>query len=376
MIIVSAFDSGNVTVLNIDRRGDEVKIELDIPPDTNSTFLQWFHFRILNAKAQRLRITFPNAHKSSYAAAWNGYKMRYSEAGGPWLQIARTSYDDGTLCALITPQSNLLSIAYFAPYSLRRHQQLIQRSIKNNFEYQSLGHSVQQRSIDLLTIGTGARPWWIIARQHPGETMAEWWTEGLIEGLTNRRNPIVRRLLEKVTLYVVPNMNPDGSWLGNLRTNAAGINLNREWLEPSLERSPEVYWTRQHMHDTGVDFCLDVHGDETLPYNFIAGLEGIPSCTPELLSKQHAFMKELVRACPDFQTVQGYGIDAPGAANLSVASNYIAETFGCVALTLEQPFKDTIDAPVPATGWSPERAKDFGKSSIVAMWNWLNQRSQ
>ena len=34
-------------------------------------------------------------------------------------------------------------------------------------------------------------------------------------------------------------MNPDGSVLGNLRTNAAGANLNREWLQP-LERSPEV----------------------------------------------------------------------------------------------------------------------------------------
>lgn len=35
-------------------------------------------------------------------------------------------------------------------------------------------------------------------------------------------------------------MNPDGSWRGHLRTNAAGANLNREWAKPSLETSPEV----------------------------------------------------------------------------------------------------------------------------------------
>ena len=38
----------------------------------------------------------------------------------------------------------------------------------------------------------------------------------------------------------VPNMNPDGSYRGHLRTNASGANLNREWKNPTLERSPEV----------------------------------------------------------------------------------------------------------------------------------------
>lgn len=38
----------------------------------------------------------------------------------------------------------------------------------------------------------------------------------------------------------MPNMNPDGSIRGHLRTNAKGANLNREWKEPTEERSPEV----------------------------------------------------------------------------------------------------------------------------------------
>ena len=42
-------------------------------------------------------------------------------------------------------------------------------------------------------------------------------------------------------------MNPDGSWRGHLRTNATGANLNREWLEPSKERSPEVLAVRSFM---------------------------------------------------------------------------------------------------------------------------------
>jgi len=35
-------------------------------------------------------------------------------------------------------------------------------------------------------------------------------------------------------------MNPDGSWRGHLRTNASGANLNREWGDPTPDKSPEV----------------------------------------------------------------------------------------------------------------------------------------
>ena len=45
----------------------------------------------------------------------------------------------------------------------------------------------------------------------------------------------------------VPNMNPDGTWRGHLRVNAAGANLNREWKTPSAERSPEVLAVRDRM---------------------------------------------------------------------------------------------------------------------------------
>lgn len=40
-------------------------------------------------------------------------------------------------------------------------------------------------------------------------------------------------------------MNPDGSVRGHLRTNAAGVNLNREWAQPTIENSPEVYLVRE-----------------------------------------------------------------------------------------------------------------------------------
>lgn len=52
---------------------------------------------------------------------------------------------------------------------------------------------------------------WVIARQHPGETMAEWFIEGLLESLLDSDNPTARSLLQHCRFHVVPNMNPGGS---------------------------------------------------------------------------------------------------------------------------------------------------------------------
>ena len=117
-----------------------------------------------------------------------------------------------------------------------------------------LGSTLDGRDLNLLTIGhevSSDLKVWIIARQHPGETMAEWFIEGLLGRLLDTHDPLARALMDKATFYVVPNMNPDGSVRGNLRTNAAGANLNREWLEPSAERSPEVLWVREKCRKPG-----------------------------------------------------------------------------------------------------------------------------
>ena len=73
--------------------------------------------------------------------------------------------------------------------------------------------------------------------------MAQWWMEGFLTQLIDENSNAAKGLLERAVVHVMPNMNPDGSFRGHLRTNAVGSNLNREWLEPSMKRSPEVYLT-------------------------------------------------------------------------------------------------------------------------------------
>ena len=146
--------------------------------------------------------------------------------------------------------------------------------------------------------------------------------------LLNPRDSVARHALEDATFYVVPNINPDGSSMGHLRTNAAGANLNREWADtgdykaPTLKNSPEVLTILELTDHLGCDLYLDLHGDEELSYNFFSGMEGIEKWGPRLEGLQKKFSEELMKVDPNFQTTYGYELDAPLTANYGLCEYY------------------------------------------------------
>ncbi|WP_369410373.1 M14 family metallopeptidase [Neiella litorisoli] len=368
MRISSHFDSGNIECHDCQ---DPQNIRLRIVKDGAADFLQWFHFRLSGAANTQCRLVIENAGECSYVEGWHDYRAVASYDRENWFRV-NSRFEDGKLIIDHEPELNSIYFAYFAPYSMERHQDLIAWAADTgDCEVEVLGSTVDGRDMDLLTIGDerdGKIKCWVIARQHPGETMAEWWMEGFLARMLDNSDPVTRELLDQMTFYVVPNMNPDGSFRGHLRSNAAGANLNREWQEPSLERSPEVFHVLERMKQTGVDLCLDVHGDEALPYNFIAGAEGIPSWNEFKQQQLDHFQAELVKASPDFQTQFGYDKDQPGQANMTVCTNNIAERFDCLAMTLEMPFKDTVETPDYEQGWSPERCMRLGEACVNAIY--------
>jgi murein tripeptide amidase MpaA len=159
-------------------------------------------------------------------------------------------------------------------------------------------------------------------------------------------------------------MTPDGSVRGNLRTNAAGANLNREWVAPSMETSPEVFVVKNKIHETGCDLFLDIHGDETLPYVFVAGCEMLEGFTEQQLAEQQAFIEHFKLASPDFQSVHGYEASKYKEDMLKLASKYVGHTFKCLSLTLEMPFKDNAQLPDPQVGWNGARSARLGAAML------------
>ncbi len=367
MTISSNFDGGNINCLDICNTG---KIKLEIKKDNNSDFFQWFYFKLTGAKSIACSLEIQNASKTSYANAWHGYKALASYDRQTWFRVD-TFYDGEKLLISHEPLHDIVYYAYFTPYSMQKHDDLIAKAqIHPRVEYINLGSSLDGFDMDLLKIGEHSKNkkvCWLIARQHPGETMAQWCMEGILESLLDEQNALVRELLTKVVFYIVPNMNPDGSFRGNLRTNAAGANLNREWLNPSMEKSPEVFLVKEKMKLVGMDFCLDIHGDEELAYNFIAGAQGIVSWNNKKQEQLDTFQEALQKNNPDFQTEIGYDIDKHGKALMTVGTNYLAFTFNALAMTLEMPFKDTIKTPNKEFGWSAKRSSDLGKSCLQAL---------
>lgn len=365
--ISSGFDSGNIRTLSITDSPAGVRAELEIVTDHQSDFYQWFHFRVANAAGRAVELAIVNCGQSAYPDGWAGYSARVSEDRENWL-LADTSYAHGTLTIRLEPDSNAVWVAYFAPYSMERHHDLIAWAASQpGVEHRELGLTLDGQPLDLLTIGDGPKQVWLYARQHPGESMAEWWMEGALERLTDEEDAVARLLRQKATIHLVPNMNPDGSRRGHLRTNAVGVNLNREWHEPTAEKSPEVLMVRDAMDATGVDFAMDVHGDEAIPAVFIAGFEGIPSITDKQIELYHRYRDTLAARTPDFQTRLGYPVAGAGKANLSMSTNQVAERFGAVAMTLEMPFKDNDDLPDADFGWSPARSIQLGKDCLAVL---------
>ena len=371
MHITANFDAGNIDVISLEDKKD---IQLAIRPDVGEEFFQWFNFRLSGEIGEQYVLNIVNAGAASYLEGWENYQAVASYDREYWFRLP-TSYKDGKLTIVAELECDTIQIAYFAPYSYERHQDLL-AAVQTHplVSVEHLGETLDKRDLTLVKIADGdsssdksKRNIWITARQHPGETMAEWLVEGLLYSLLDSDNAIAKLLLEKANFYIVPNMNPDGSVRGHLRTNAVGTNLNREWLNPSLEKSPEVFHVINKMEATGVDLFYDVHGDEALPYVFLAGSQGTPSYNDRLARLRDKFSDVLKLASADFQSEFGYDIDALGTANMTIATHWVAERFDCLANTLEMPFKDNDNVPDADTGWSPERSIKLGEASLVAM---------
>ena len=363
MRISSNFDSGSIAIRDIDPAVD---------------IRQWFHFRLQGDFRHRgpVSLRIAACGDSTFPGGWKDYRAVASYDRENWFRVP-TTFDGDTLTIAHTPERDSIYYAYFEPYSWERHLTLLGRA-ENSARARviDLGGTLDGRDMNLVRIGAdnGAarrKQCWIIARQHPGETMAEWLCEGMIERLLDAQDPVATRLLSAAQFHIVPNMNPDGSVRGNLRVNAAGANLNREWVSPSPERSPEVHAVRAELQRTGCDFFLDVHGDEVIPYVFTAGCEMLPSVSDAQRAEQQRYIDALVAAAPEFQTRHGYPSGKYSEDALKLASKWVGHTFGCVSLTLELPFKDNADRPDEATGWSSARSRQFGRDALDSVATFL-----
>lgn len=371
-VIDAMFDGGNI--LCIDAR-DASDIRLEIRADKQADYHQWFYFRAMHVGGRQCRFSIGNAGSSTYPEAWENCSVFTSADRRSWKRV-QTDYQGGVLSFAVVPDIDILYVALHTPYSQEQHLDLLGTALLHDAcALHASARTVSGRPLEVLSVGKGGQDTaviWIIARQHPAETMAEWFMEGLLDRLLASDDSLVTELLRRARFYLVPNMNPDGSAMGNFRTNAAGIDLNRAWEKPSPNTSPEVHFVRSCMDSTGVDLFLDIHGDEEIPYVFAAGCEGIPGYSQRQARLDRQFREALQRADPEFSTDNGYPCERPGEADMSIACNQVGSRFDCLALTMEIPFVDNHHLPDAEQGWSSQRSRRLGGSVLDAIHDLLD----
>ncbi len=360
--IDSDFDGGNIETLRVD--GDAA--DLAIRPDSNGPWYQWFFFRARGYAGRALTFRIVNAAGSAYPGGWPGYRACVSDDRETWRRT-ETEYANGVLTIRSRAASDEIWVAYFAPYDLTRLGRFLDRAATlPGVALSRLGRSVEGREISSLALGGGPRHVWLIGRQHSGETMASWWTEGAFDRLVGT-DPVAMHLRQIARIHLVPLVNIDGAAHGNLRGNAAGLDLNRQWHGPDVEKAPEIAAVLAAMDRAGVDLCLDVHGDETLPHVFVDGCDSDPASSPAQVAGVAIFKAALLKASSAFQTKVGYPVTYGGEGGKGMCNRAVARRFGAVGLTLEMPFKDSLEAPDPVAGWSPAASARLGRDSLDAI---------
>ena len=118
--ISSAFDGGNIRVAGARPDG----FDLEVAADAQSDFYQWFSFRLTGAAEQPVTLRITNCAGSAYPNGWPDYRACMSADRDDWLRVP-TTYEDGVLTIRATPPTDSVWFAYFAPYTMERHHDLI-----------------------------------------------------------------------------------------------------------------------------------------------------------------------------------------------------------------------------------------------------------
>eukprot|EP01082_Thalassiosira_pseudonana_P006095 g5556.t1 g5556 contig2:779973-781534(-) len=426
--ISAAYDGGNISLVSKSTpqissggRSAKLTVQLNVRPDVFTELekiahMQYFSFRSFvsglhcssgkgeeddSVKVLTVQYEIVNAGDVSYPEAWPGTTICYSTGGldtptddEQWRRNLTTKYTDGKLTWTHVHTTNGSTFfSYHPPYTYNRHLKLIsdcsaQVCLRGSViaEYkptvESLGQTLEGREMECISIGKGDRIAWIIHRQHPGETQAEFFAEGFLHrllgiGMEGELEEVTKRVLSQYRVFIVPCMCPDGAVRGHLRTNSVGANLNREWATvhddyeaPLLERSPEVYSVLKKMDSTGCDFFLDVHSDEELPYVFFSGAEKTPVWGERIKHLHGYFISCFQKVNSDVQKAIGYPppeSEESALKYMNVGTNQVSNRFNCLGLTLEMPYKDSATNPDPNVGFSPNRAKQLGRNLLEAL---------
>jgi hypothetical protein len=204
-----------------------------------------------------------------------------------------------------------------------------QEVTNNTFIHSVLGNSTQGRPIyKIESRNEHATEWLVIlGRQHPPEVTGALALFPFVETLLSN-SKLSQRYLEKYNVLVIPNTNPDGVHAGNWRSNANGLDLNRDWNDFSQVETRMIDDYLQQLVKQGqkIKFAVDFHSTKndifySMPVDY--GVE-------DAYFVSH-WLADLDKQMPNFNVV----IKPGNNPDLGVSKQYFSDKFGVHAITYE-----------------------------------------
>jgi len=214
---------------------------------------------------------------------------------------------------LVFPHANDSAfVAQCYPYTYTRLQTYLHSLVERRPDIvrrETLCLSSGRNACELLTVSDfGCEPHELHARRvavisarvHPGESNASWMMEGFIDAITSD-SPEALALRRAIVVKIVPMLNPDGVILGNYRCGLSGVDLNRQWHDPSEVRMPTIFHTKRLIKSLAAQeqlllFC-DLHGHSRKRNIFMYGCENTRG---PLRLRERVFPRLLADCCPHF----------------------------------------------------------------------------
>jgi hypothetical protein len=322
----ASFEGGNMARAE---RVDDNEYDIFLRGDVmNPKYRLWFHFCVANVQAgQQTVFTIVNFSKSkslyrhgmapvvrsSLRPNWHRLPAQHTY----WYKSKRHGNRYVMSWAFIfDEEQDSYEFAYSYPFSytslLYELGYLEFMGARGQFRRQTLCRTPQQRKIEVITLSSPLMPCpidglvssgpssgllpavrpmppmggagqkgfkqkpvvFITARVHPGETPASFVTQGLLSFLLGS-DPRASLLRSQVCFVVIPMLNPDGCALGNYRTDAGGLDMNRNWNQPSPQSLPALYHTLRLLQAYAahplysVDIFIDIHAHSTSKQSFM-----------------------------------------------------------------------------------------------------------
>lgn len=207
----------------------------------------------------------------------------------------------------------------------------------------------------------------VYGRQHPPEIPGYLVSQYFLENLA-ADTPLAKDFRKYFDVWAFPLMNPDGADNGHWRTNAAGIDLNRDWQhfnQPETAAARDALLPLLNRKDRKVFYGVDFHSTAyNVLYPILKEIDTFP------LHFTYIWADQIKEKMPDLDLqMEPFDIDSP------IAKNWIFKTFGADAVTFEvgdETPRDQLEklgvraAEIFMADMIREYEKEFGDSDEVS----------